>query len=128
MSNVCHICGAVPECFVRSYNSKPFVDGKQHDIMCFLCASIPNTYEYHEDQGIVCYKHKSPFYLNNASYLIGEGWKPVEIDRSIKALNKKVEHLVNIEPIHNAIFEVLYLSDEVEIDTTDMNDIKLIYR
>lgn len=124
LARVCSICGDDPICTMAMFSDNLFVDGKKHDVVCHRCFSTLLTYEI--INGItLCYKHLSPYYLNNVSTMMKYGWSEDEANVSLKAMNKCLDKLIKATPFGgHHISEALYLGAEVEVEGWP-DDIKL---
>jgi hypothetical protein len=116
---ICEICKQPITCSFSMFKEAPYIDGKKYDNICFLCASLPSTYEYDElTNALNVYQNYSPHYLNDAEYLQKEGWSKQEIDVSIRAVNKIINNTLTIQGPH--IYECLFiLHDALDQDPVD---------
>ena len=52
----CPICGYEMLVVVSAYSTKPFIDGRYYDHICFECNEVPQTFHYDEKTNeVVCY-------------------------------------------------------------------------
>jgi hypothetical protein len=43
-SDYCPICGEFMDVLCSGHRSKPFVDGRKYDAICFVCFNVPKTW------------------------------------------------------------------------------------
>lgn len=115
-ARVCSICGEDPICTMAAYNDNIFIDGKKHEVICHRCFSTLLTHE-HVNNNTICYKHLSPYYLNNVTTMMKYGWSEHESNTSIRAMSKCLDKVLKAIPFGNHhIAEIIFLGSEVELE------------
>lgn len=98
----CPICGEFIEVRCTGVKRKPFVDGKNYEVICFCCFSVPKLVDFDPSQGWIHYEYLNPA-LHEIGDLIKYGWDKETATRSYKAvkrlLKKKKPLVAKIEPL-----------------------------
>jgi len=116
MDDYCQVCGAEIQAFVRSFESYPFVDGRNYDLVCWTCACVIK-YWYINDAGeVITLERPDPDHLYSVQEMIEDGWNKAKAEHSHKAIQKKLKSpRVNIDSEAQHIYAQLFLSDTKEM-------------
>lgn len=116
MDDHCQICGIEPQAIVRSFNSHPFVDGRNYDLICWTCACIPKYWYYNDQEEIIYLDNPDPDHLRTAQEMMEDGWSKADAEYSLKAIQKKLKSpKINIVSETQHIYAQLFLSDTKEL-------------
>jgi hypothetical protein len=88
---ICDVCGQLVEAIVR-YDTVPFIDGRNYDIVCHLCASVPVSWEYKHDQ-LIYYGYLDHNRLATVDMLVKYGWSQQEAVCSLNAIKRLVKNM-----------------------------------
>ena len=89
---LCEICQQVPEAIVR-YDTTPFIDGKNYELVCHTCSRVPRSWEYGDDGDIIYYGYLDHTRLATVDVLVKEGWDSEVALCSINAVKKAVKNM-----------------------------------
>jgi hypothetical protein len=82
----CPLCGCEMTTLVSAYNSKPFIDGRYYDQICFECNEVPQTFHFDEATNeVVCYPWRPDRLLTYEQMCEDVGY-----DRKDKELKKRL--------------------------------------
>jgi hypothetical protein len=114
----CNICGADPKAVVRVYANEPFVDGRNYNLICWMCANVPKSWYYDENDEVVILEYFDRERIHTVKELMAEGWDRDEAERSTKAIKKLLKTpLIKFDSeLGMHIFSHLVFGDEVEME------------
>lgn len=114
----CNICGADPKAIVRVYANEPFVDGRTYGMICWMCANVPKSWYYDDNDEVVVLGYFDRDRINTVKELMAEGWDRDEAERSVKAIMKLLKSpLIRFESeLSTNVFSHLIFGDDIEME------------
>lgn len=96
---ICPICKCEMDVIVSAYKDYPFIDGRKYQAICFVCASVPKTWENvkNYDDGFCIHKEYllvfetfDPKRLCSIGEMMEDGFGKVESEKSIRAVKAAI--------------------------------------
>jgi len=114
----CNICGAIPKAIVRVYANEPFVDGRNYNMICWMCANVPKSWYYDDSGEVVVLGYFDRDRINTVKELMEEGWSRDEAELSVKAILKLLKSpLIRFESeLETNVFSHLIFGDDIEME------------
>ncbi len=89
---VCELCKVDPECVVHTYSHTPFIDGRNYNLLCFCCASVPKGYHYDAaTEELTVFDDMDPDRLHTPTEMVEDGWSEEEAKKSVRAVKRAIK-------------------------------------
>ena len=74
----CQVCGGFPIAVVKLFANRPFIDGRNYELICFTCTNVPKQWEYTKDGEINHWGYHDPSKLKTAKEMMEDGFDEKE--------------------------------------------------